>query len=82
MRRAVLVVAAMALALLLASGVAWAVNKVGTDGPDILRGTNRADNLLGEGRKRHAPRSSRQRSPARRAGQGHPRRRQRTPPLR
>ena len=41
--------AAMALALLLASGVALAVNKVGTDGPDTLRGTNRADNLSGEG---------------------------------
>jgi Ca2+-binding RTX toxin-like protein len=40
---------AMALALVLASGVALAVNKVGTDGPDTLRGTNRADNLLGMG---------------------------------
>jgi Ca2+-binding RTX toxin-like protein len=49
MRRVVLVLAAMALALLLASGVAWAVNKIGTDGPDTLRGTNRADNLSGEG---------------------------------
>ncbi len=44
-----LVLAAMALALLLASGVAWAVNKVGTGGPDTLRGTNSADNLSGEG---------------------------------
>ena len=41
--------AAMALALLLASGVAWAVNKVGTDGPDTLRGTNGDDNLIGKG---------------------------------
>jgi hypothetical protein len=41
-----LVVAAIALALLLASGVAWAVNEIGTDGPDTLRGTNRADNLV------------------------------------
>jgi Ca2+-binding RTX toxin-like protein len=49
MRRVVLVVAAMAFALLLASGVAWAVNKVGTNGPDTLRGTNGADNLLGRG---------------------------------
>ena len=48
-RRVVLVLAVMALALLLASGVAWAVNKIGTDGPDTLRGTNRADNLLGRG---------------------------------
>jgi Ca2+-binding RTX toxin-like protein len=44
-----LVLAVMALALLLTSGVAWAVNKVGTDGPDTLRGTDRADNLSGEG---------------------------------
>jgi hypothetical protein len=49
MRRVALVLAAMALALLLASGVAWAVNKVGTNGPDTLRGTNEADNLLGKG---------------------------------
>ena len=48
-QRVVLVLAAMALALLMASGVALAVNKVGTDGPDTLRGTNRADNLSGEG---------------------------------
>ncbi|MDQ5828166.1 MAG: hypothetical protein M3441_29010 [Chloroflexota bacterium] len=49
MRRVVLVLAAMALALLLASGVALAVNKVGTNGPDTLRGTNGDDNLLGKG---------------------------------
>jgi RTX calcium-binding nonapeptide repeat (4 copies) len=49
MRRVALVLAAMALALLLASGVAWAVNKIGTNGPDTLTGTNRADNLLGRG---------------------------------
>ncbi len=48
-RRVALVLAAMLLALLLASGVAWAVNKVGTNGPDTLRGTNRADNLFGKG---------------------------------
>ena len=48
MRRVVLVLAAMALALLLASGVAWAVNKVGTNGPDTLRGTNEDDNLVGK----------------------------------
>jgi Ca2+-binding RTX toxin-like protein len=41
--------AAMALALLLVSGVAWALNKIGTDGPDTLRGTNGADNLSGRG---------------------------------
>ncbi len=49
MRRVAFVLMAMALALVLASGVALAVNKVGTDGPDTLRGTNRADNLLGMG---------------------------------
>jgi Ca2+-binding RTX toxin-like protein len=49
MRRVVLVLAPMALALLLASGVAWAVNKIGTDGPDTLRGTNGNDSLLGRG---------------------------------
>ncbi len=49
MRRVVLVLAAMALALLLASGMAWAVNKVGTNGPDTLRGTNGDDNLVGKG---------------------------------
>jgi RTX calcium-binding nonapeptide repeat (4 copies) len=49
MRRVALVLGAMALGLLLASGVAWAVNKVGTNGPDTLRGTNSADNFLGRG---------------------------------
>jgi serralysin len=49
MRRVAFVLAAMALALLLASGVAWAVNEVGTNGPDTLRGTNGADNLSGGG---------------------------------
>ncbi len=49
MRRVALVLTVMALALVLASGVAWAVNKVGTDGPDTLRGTNGDDNLLGRG---------------------------------
>jgi Ca2+-binding RTX toxin-like protein len=49
MRRVVLVLTAMALALLLASGVAWAVTKIGTDGPDTLRGTNGDDNLIGRG---------------------------------
>jgi Ca2+-binding RTX toxin-like protein len=35
--------------LVVAGGVAWAVNKIGTNGPDTLRGTNGADNLLGKG---------------------------------
>ena len=49
MRRTILLLATMALTLLVASGVALAVTKVGTkvgtNGPDTLRGTNRADNL-------------------------------------
>jgi Ca2+-binding RTX toxin-like protein len=49
MRRTILLVATMALTLLVASGVALAVNKIGTDGPDTLRGTDGADNLLGLG---------------------------------
>ncbi len=49
MRRAILLLATMMVALLTASGVALAVNKIGTDGPDTLRGTNGDDNLLGKG---------------------------------
>ena len=49
MRRVVCVLAAMALALLLASGAALALTKIGTNGPDTLRGTNGNDNLLGKG---------------------------------
>ena len=49
MRRAILLVAMMAVSLLVASGVALAVNKIGTNGPDTLRGTNEGDNLLGRG---------------------------------
>jgi Ca2+-binding RTX toxin-like protein len=49
MRRTLLLLSTMMLALLLASGVAWAVNKVGTNGPDTLRGTNGDDNLIGKG---------------------------------
>ena len=49
MRRLVLLLTAMALALVVASGVALAVTKVGTNGPDTLRGTNKGDNLLGKG---------------------------------
>jgi hypothetical protein len=39
----------MAATLVVASGVALAVNKIGTNGPDTLKGTNGADNLLGKG---------------------------------
>ncbi len=49
MRRTILLVATMAVSLLVASGVALAVNRIGTDGPDTLRGTNGPDNLLGLG---------------------------------
>src|SRR5215210_4726063 len=49
MRRTMLLVATMALTLLLASGVALAVTKIGGPGPDTLRGTNGADNLIGNG---------------------------------
>ena len=49
MRRLVLLVAVMAATLVLASGLALAVNKVGTNGPDTLRGTNGDDNLVGLG---------------------------------
>ena len=49
MRRAILMVATMALTLLVASGVALAVTKIGTNGPDTLKGTNGDDNLIGKG---------------------------------
>ncbi|MDQ5827283.1 MAG: hypothetical protein M3441_24245, partial [Chloroflexota bacterium] len=49
MRRVILLLALMATTLVVASGVALAVNEVGTDGPDTLRGTNAADNLVGRG---------------------------------
>jgi Ca2+-binding RTX toxin-like protein len=49
MRRAILLLATMALTVLVASGVALAVTKIGTNGPDHLRGTNGADTLIGKG---------------------------------
>jgi Ca2+-binding RTX toxin-like protein len=49
MRRTIVLLATMALTLLVASGVALAVTKFGTNGPDTLQGTNKADNLLGKG---------------------------------
>ncbi len=49
MRRVGLLLVMMVVALVVGSGVALAVNKIGTNGPDTLRGTNRADNLLGKG---------------------------------
>jgi Ca2+-binding RTX toxin-like protein len=49
MRRLVLALAVMAVTLVVAGGVALAVNKIGTNGPDTLRGTNGDDNLIGKG---------------------------------
>ena len=49
MRRIVLLLATTALTLLVSSGVALAVNKIGTNGHDSLRGTNAADRLVGGG---------------------------------
>jgi Ca2+-binding RTX toxin-like protein len=47
MRRIILLFMVMAMTLVVASGVAWAVTKIGTDGPDTLRGTKGSDQLLG-----------------------------------
>ena len=49
MRRLILLLTTMAVTLLVASAVALAVNKVGTNAPETLRGTNKADILLGRG---------------------------------
>lgn len=47
MRKTVLLLASMALAVLLASGVALAATFWGTDGNDYIRGTDNADTILG-----------------------------------
>jgi len=49
MRRTILLVATIALTLLVASGVSLALTKIGTDGPNALRGTNADDNLVDKG---------------------------------
>ena len=49
MRLIMLLVAATALTVLVASGVALAVTRIGTDRPDTLRGTKGDDNLIGKG---------------------------------
>ena len=49
MRRTIVLLATMALTLLVASGVALAVTRIGTDGPDTLTGTKGDDNLIGQG---------------------------------
>jgi hypothetical protein len=48
MRKSGLLLPSMALALLLVSGVAWAVTKVGGPGDDTLVGTDGRDRLKGE----------------------------------
>jgi Ca2+-binding RTX toxin-like protein len=50
-KRVALLMAMMAVMVLVASGVAMAVTKIGGPGPNILRGTNGADSLLGKGGK-------------------------------
>ena len=49
MRRTIVCLATMALTLLVASGVALAVIKVGGPGPDTLMGTKGSDTLAGRG---------------------------------
>jgi hypothetical protein len=49
MRRVILLLTTMAVTLVVASSVAWAVTKIGTDGPDTFSGTNGDDNLIGLG---------------------------------
>ena len=48
-KRTLLLLSVMVATLLAASGVALAVNRVGTNGDDTLRGTDGADNLSGLG---------------------------------
>jgi len=49
MRRAILLLTVMIAALVLGSGIALAVNMVGTQGRDFLKGTDGADHLVGKG---------------------------------
>jgi hypothetical protein len=49
MRRFILLLAAMSAALVMASGVALALTKVGGPGGDTLRGTKGSDTLIGKG---------------------------------
>ena len=48
-RRVILLLVVMATALVLASGLALAVNKIGTQGRDFLKGTGGADTVVGRG---------------------------------
>jgi hypothetical protein len=67
MRRALLLVAMMAVSLLLASGVALAVTKIGTDGPDTLstpnitaeRSANRSSRIRDRGTPDGCPHAAR-----------------------
>ena len=47
MRRVILLITMIAAARVLGSGIALAVNKVGTQGRDFLKGTDKADNVFG-----------------------------------
>ena len=49
MRRILMLLTVMTVTLVVAGGVAWAVTKIGTNGPDTLWGTNGNDNLIGRG---------------------------------
>ena len=49
MKRILLVLATIAAAVLMVGGVALAVTKIGTDGPDTLMGTKGSDALFGNG---------------------------------
>ena len=49
MIRTILLLATIALTVVVAGGVALAVNKVGTQGRDFLKGTDGADHLVGKG---------------------------------
>ena len=46
MRKSILVLATIGLALLLASGVAWAATVQGTGDPDTLIGTDQGDRIV------------------------------------
>src|SRR5215208_3579369 len=70
MRRTILLVATMALTVLVASGLALAVNKLGTAGPDGLRGTDKPRQPHRQGWARHAARTWRRRLLGGRYGSG------------
>ena len=53
MRRIMLLVAATALTMMVASGVALALTRIGTDRPDTLRGDQRGRQPHRQGRQRH-----------------------------